>query len=152
MAITEDTIEFVVPPREPRTADPERRHALIQDNMDTFRRIFLEGLTHQIGLARDPDYTYPSHKRVEAEDESTADVVFEKEVVYEAPEPWWYEEDGVVFLRLNFGERTLHIPGKNPVIEVGGMDDLLPALEDLHIRVADGELDDVIEKMTIVSR
>lgn len=103
-------------------------------------------MTHQIGLARDPGYTYPRHHHVETDGQIV------KEVTYKKPSPWWYEQDGVVYLQLNFGERETQIPGKAPVIRVGTMDNLLPTLEELHILVTNGELDDVIEKMTVVSR
>ena len=114
--------------------------------MENLRRIFQEGLTHQIGLAQDPGYTYPSPVYAEQNGETV------KQLCYKQPEPWWFEEGGVVYLRLNFGERTMQIPGKNPVIRVGSKADLLPTLEALHILVDDRELDDVIEKMVVVSR
>lgn len=114
--------------------------------MEDLRRVFLEGLSHQIGLARDPDYTYPSHEFVEEDGETV------KQITYKQPEPWWFEEDGVVYLRLNYGERTMKIPGKNPVIRVGKMNNLVPTLEALHILVDDRQMDDIIEKMVVVSR
>ncbi|MGF1629962.1 MAG: hypothetical protein ACFCUT_10860 [Kiloniellaceae bacterium] len=114
--------------------------------MDDLRRIFLNGLDHQIALVHDPDYTYPSHEYVE-EDNKTV-----KQMTYRHPEPWWFEEDGTFFLRLNFGERRMLIPGKNPVIRVGKRSNLLPTLEALHLLVDDREMDDVIEKMVLVSR
>ena len=114
--------------------------------MDDLRRVFLAGLDHQIGLARDPDYRYPSHVFVEEDGESV------KQIAYKHPDPWWFEEDGTLFLRLNFGERTMQIPGKNPVIRVGKKADLLSTLEALHILVDNREMDDVIEKMVVVTR
>jgi len=114
--------------------------------MDDLRRIFLAGLDHQIGLAHDPDYRYPSHVFVEENGETV------KQITYKHPEPWWFEEDGTLFVRLNFGERTMQIPGKNPVIRVGKKSDLLSTLEALHILVDNREMDDVIEKMVVVSR
>ena len=114
--------------------------------MAEMRRIFLEGLAHQIGLAHDPDFTYPSHEFVEEDGESV------KQLTYKQPEPWWFEEAGTVYLRLNCGERKMQIPGKNPVIRIGEMSNLLPTLEALHILVDDREMDDVIEKMVVVSR
>src|SRR3546814_6891505 len=88
--------------------------------MEDLRRIFLSGLDHQIALAHDPDYTYPSHEYVEAGG------VTVKRITYKRPAPWWFEEGGTLFLRLNFGERTMIIPGKNPVIRVGAENNLLP--------------------------
>ena len=114
--------------------------------MDALRRIFQSGLDHQIGLAHDPDYTYPSHEYVEAGGETV------KQITYKRPEPWWFEEDGTLFLRLNFGERRMLIPGKNPVIRIGKRSNLLPTLEALHLLVDAREMDDVIEKMVVVSR
>ena len=114
--------------------------------MEDLRRIFLGGLDHQIALARDPDYSYPSHEFAQAGDQPV------KRITYKRPTPWWFEEDGEVFLRLNFGERTMIIPGKNPVIRVGNASNLLPTLEALHILVDDRQMDDVIEKMAVVSR
>lgn len=136
----------MVPARAPRTDNPARRKRLVDRRMEDLRRIFLSGLDHQIGLAHDPDYTYPSHEYAE-EDGQTA-----KRITYKHPVPWWFEEDGVLFLRLNFGERTMIIPGKNPVIRVGKRSDLLATLEALHILVDDRQMDDVIEKMVVVSR
>jgi hypothetical protein len=118
----------------------------VERRMDDLRRIFLHGLDHQIGLAHDPDYTYPSHEYVEENGETV------KQITYKRPDPWWFEEDGTLFLRLNFGERQMIIPGKNPVIRVGKRGNLLPTLEALHILVDDREMDDVIEKMVVVSR
>src|SRR3546814_14760528 len=114
--------------------------------MEDLRRIFLSGLDHQIALAHDPDYTYPSHEYVEAGG------VTVKRITYKRPAPWWFEEGGTLFLRLNFGERTMIIPGKNPVIRVGAESNLLPTLVALHILVDDRQMDDVIEKMVVVSR
>jgi hypothetical protein len=114
--------------------------------MEKLRRIFLEGVAHQIGLAQDPSYTYPSHEFAKQDGKMV------KLVTYQSPEPWWYEEDGTVYLRLNFGERTLLIPGKNPVIRVGERSNLLAILEALHIMVDDRKMDDIIEKMVVVSR
>lgn len=139
-------IDFVVPAREPKAMDPKWRHQLVREHIDQLRWSFLEGLTHQIGLARDPDYTYPRHHLVETHDQIV------KQMTYKRPSPWWYEENGVVYLQLNFGERKWALPGKTPVIRVGTKDDLLPTLEELHILVASGEFDDIIEKMTAVSR
>jgi len=114
--------------------------------MEDLRRIFLLGLDHQIALAHDPDYSYPSHEYVE-EDGRAA-----KQITYKQPAPWWFEENGTLLLRLNFGERTMIIPGKNPVIRVGKQSNLLPTLEALHILVDDRQMDDVIEKMVVVTR
>lgn len=114
--------------------------------MEDLRRIFLDGLAHQIGLAHDPDFTYPSHEYV------TQDGQTVKQMTYKHPTPWWFEENGTLYLRLNFGERTMLIPGKNPVIRVGKQSNLLPTLEALHILVDNREMDDVIEKMVVVSR
>lgn len=114
--------------------------------MEDLRRIFLSGLDHQIALAHDPDYTYPSHEYVEAGG------VTVKRITYKRPVPWWFEEGGTLFLRLNFGERTMILSGKNPVIRVGAQSNLLPTLEALHILVDDRQMDDVIEKMAVVSR
>jgi len=114
--------------------------------MDDLRRIFLAGLDHQIGLAHDPDYRYPSHVFVEENGETV------KQITYKHPEPGGFEEDGTRVVRLNFGERTMQIPGKNPVIRVGKKSDLLSTLEALHILVDNREMDDVIEKMVVVSR
>src|SRR3546814_10681168 len=66
--------------------------------------------------------------------------------------PWWFEENGTLLLQLSFGERTMIIPGKNPVIRVGKRSNLLTTLEALHILVDDRQMDDVIEKMVVVSR
>ncbi len=114
--------------------------------MEDLRRIFLDGLAHQIGLAHDPDFTYPSHEYVEQDGETV------KQMTYKHPTPWWFEENDTLYLRLNFGERTMLIPGKNPVIRVGKQSNLLPTLEALHILVDNREMDDVIEKMVVVSR
>lgn len=114
--------------------------------MEDLRRIFLAGLDHQIALAHDPDYSYPSHEYGRADGQTV------KRITYKRPLPWWFEEGGTLFLRLNFGERTMIIPGKNPVIRVGKESNLLPTLEALHILVDDRQMDDVIEKMVVVSR
>lgn len=139
-------IEFVEQVREPRSFDPVHRHELIQEKMATWRQIFLDGLTCQIYLERDPNFRDPRQKFVES------DGVMRREIVYVAPEPWWFERDGTMFLRLNFGERNWCVKGKNPVIRIGAMDELLPTLEKLHILVGTGEFDEIIEKMVIVSQ
>src|SRR3546814_10050284 len=109
--------------------------------MEDLRRIFLVGLDRQIALAHDPDYSYPSHEYSEENGQTV------KQIVYKRPMPWWFEENGTLLLRLSFGERTMIIPGKNPVIRVGKRSNLLPTLEALHILVDDRQMDDVIEKM-----
>ena len=110
------------------------------------RRVFLDGIRHQIGLASNPSYSYPRTGY------SVRDGERVPEVVYEKPSPWWFEEDDVVYLRLNFGARQMVLPGKNPVIRVGNRKDLLPTLESLHVLVERGEMDDVIDGMVIQSR
>lgn len=144
--VSREELDFVVPAKAPRTHNPARRKKLVDSRMDDLRRIFLDGLDHQIGLAHDPEFTYPSHEFVEQ------DGRFVKQMTYKRPMPWWFEEDGTLYLRLNFGERTMLIPGKNPVIRVGKKGDLVPTLEALHILVDNREMDDVIEKMVVVSR
>lgn len=139
-------IDFVEKVGEPRTFDPEHRHQMIQEKMATWRQIFLGGLTHQIALAHDPDYRYPSQKFVKCDD------VMGRELDYVAPEAWWYEQDGELRLRLNFGERTWCVKGKNPVIRIGAEVNLLPTLEKLYLLTEAGEFDEIIEKMVIVSQ
>src|SRR3546814_15219379 len=108
--------------------------------MEDLRRIFLSGLDHQIALAHDPDYAYPSHEYVEAGGATV------KRITYKRPAPWWFEEGGTLFLRLNFGERTMIIPGTNPVNRVGAEHHLLPTLEALHILVDERQMDEVLGK------
>lgn len=139
-------VELVEAADEPTSHDPERRHETIQENIELWRRIFQDGIAHQIGLARDPEYRYPSQDFVEQDGEQV------RTLVYVQPEPWWYEEDDGFYLRLNFGERTFALPGKNPIIHVGPKAQLLPVLEELHILAGKGALDGTIEKMVIVSR
>lgn len=146
ISVSREELDFVVPARQPRTQNPARRKQLVDRRMDDLRRVFQAGLDHQIGLAHDPDYRYPSHDYVEEDGETV------KRIAYKRPEPWWFEEDGTLFLRLSFGERTVPLPGKNPVIRVGKRSNLLPTLEALHILVDDREMDDLIEKMVVVSR
>lgn len=107
------------------------------------RRIFLDGLGHQIGLARDSDYSYP---KAGFEDEAGGVV---RTVNYERPEPWWFEEEGTMFLRLNFGERRAEIPGKTALIRVGTEADLMACLEALYLLAERGDLDDIIEGMVM---
>jgi hypothetical protein len=138
-------MDFVEKVGEPRSFDPEHRHKLVQEKIATWRQIFLSGLTHQIALVHDPDYQYPHQKFVQC------DGVMGRELDYIAPEPWWYEQDGELRLRLNFGERRWCVKGKNPVIRIGAAEELLPTLEKLHLLTVAGELDEIIEKMVIVS-
>lgn len=139
-------IDFVEQVGEPRLFDPEYRHEMIQQDMATWRQIFLGGLAHQIALARDPDFRYPRQHFVDC------DGIMGREVEYIAPEPWWFEQDGEVHLRLNFGERDWCVKGKNPVIRIGAVEALLPTLEKLHLLTGAGEFDAIIEKMVIVSQ
>lgn len=138
-------IDFVEQVGEPRCLDPENRRALVQEKMDTWRQIFLDGLMRQICLVRDPGFRYPRNTLVER------DGTMRRELVYVAPEPWCFEENSTVFLRLNFGERNWSVTGKSPVIRVGAKDNLLPTLEKLHVLTGFGELDEIIGKMVIVS-
>src|SRR3546814_14018939 len=94
--------------------------------MEDLCRILLSGLDHQIALAHDPDYTYPSHEYVPLDGESV------KRITYKRPAPWWFEEGDTLFLRLNFGERTMILPGKNPAIRVAAPSNLLPTPEAPH--------------------
>jgi hypothetical protein len=144
--ISLDDIDFVEPAGKPHSFDPELRQKMVQEEMATWRQIFQEGVSHQICLARDPDYRKPHQQFVER------DGVTQREINYVPPKPWWFEQDGEVFLRLNFGDREFVLPGKNPVIRVGKLEDLLPTLEQLHILVSMGELDEIIENMVIVSQ
>lgn len=138
-------IDFVEHVGEPRNCDPEHRHEMIQEKMAIWRQVFLEGLTRQICLARDPEFRYPSHQFVECEG------VTGRKIVYVAPDPWWFEQDDALFLRLNFGERDWCVAGKNPVIRIGKVEELVPTLEKLHILTDRGEFDEIIERMVIVS-
>ena len=134
-------IDFVEEVGEPRSLAPVHRHKLIQENMETWRQIFLDGLTRQICLARDAKFRYPRLQLVER------DGAKRRAIVYVAPEPWWFEQDGAIYLRLNFGERNWCMTGKNPVIRIGAMEELLRTLEKLHILIGTGEFDEIIEKM-----
>ncbi len=139
-------LDFVEKVDEPSSLDPEHRHKLIQEKMQNWRQIFLTGLEHQIALVRDPGFRYPRQHFVDCEG------VMARALEYVAPEPWWYEQDGEVHLRLNFGERDWFVKGKNPVIRIGAAEQLLPALEKLHLLTGAGDLDEIIEKMVIVSQ
>lgn len=139
-------IDFVEAVGEPRSSNPVDRHNLVREKMATWRQVFLDGLTRQICLARDPGFRYPRQKFVER------DGVTGRAIVYLAPQPWWFDKDGTVHLRLSFGERNWCVKGKNPVIRVGTMRELLPTLEKLHILVGTGDFDEIIEKMVIVSQ
>lgn len=139
-------LDFV---RHVRPAEPppgSRRTPKERPGFDRLRRVFLEGVSHQIGLARDSGYSYPRTRYTVRDGER------QPEVIYVTPAPWWFEEGGVLYLRLNFGERRMLLPGKNPVIRVGNRRALLPTLESLHVLVEQGAMDDVIEGMVIQSR
>src|SRR3546814_5588094 len=101
--VSREELHFVVPAKAPRSDNPVRRKRLVGRGMEDLRRIFLSGLDHQIALAHDPDYTYPSHEYVEVGGATV------KRITYKRPVPWWFEEGGTLFLRLNFGERTMII-------------------------------------------
>jgi hypothetical protein len=146
ITVSREQLDFVVPAQTPRSHNPARRRKLVNRRMEDLRRIFLDGLDHQIGLAHDPDFTYPSHEFV------AQDGRMVKQMTYKQPRAWWFEEDGTLYLRLNFGEREMLIPGKNPIIRIGKKSGLLPTLEALHILVDNRQMDDVIEKMVVVSR
>src|SRR3546814_3690352 len=80
--------------------------------MEDLRRIFLVGLDHQIALAHDPDYSYPSHEYSEENGQTV------KQIVYKRPMPWWFEENGTLLLRLSFGERTMIIKSEEHTSEL----------------------------------
>lgn len=143
-----DRIDFTVPPRKLRkeSEGQQRSHRNAKESGSERRQVFLTGLDRQIKLARNPAYTYSSVQFVQRDGQTL------KETVRLTPKPWWYEENGLIYLRLNFGERTWLIPGKNPVIRIGSQQQLLPMLEGLRSLVIDGEFDDVIESMVIHSR
>lgn len=58
-----------------------------------------------------------------------------------APRPWFWEEDGLVYLLPKVGVRPLKIEKGKPTIQVGAPKELVPTLEMLIQAVNDGELD-----------
>ena len=57
------------------------------------------------------------------------------------PRPWYWEEDGVVFLMPKIGVRPLEIEKGKPTIKVGAEKDLIPTLKMLAEATEAGELD-----------
>ena len=60
------------------------------------------------------------------------------------PRPWFWDEDGVIFLMPKIGVRPLEIEKGKPTIKVGAEKDLVPTLRMLATAVEAGELDNQI--------
>jgi tellurite resistance protein len=61
---------------------------------------------------------------------------------------WWTAENGKVCMHVRYGTKTIELAKGKTAIEIGALDDLIPALEMLKAAVAAGELDGQIEAVS----
>ncbi len=66
------------------------------------------------------------------------------------PKPWWFVSDtGKVCLTVKYGVRALELAKGKTAIEIGTTADLIPTLEKLKVATLAGELDAVLEAITM---
>jgi hypothetical protein len=58
---------------------------------------------------------------------------------------WWISESGKVCVSIRYGSKVLELSKGKTSIEIGGAQDLVPALETVKVAVLAGELDAQIE-------
>jgi hypothetical protein len=58
---------------------------------------------------------------------------------------WWISESGKVCVSIRYGSKVLELSKGKTSIEIGGSQDLVPALETVKVAVLAGELDSQIE-------
>lgn len=58
-----------------------------------------------------------------------------------SPRPWFWQEEGVVYLMPKVGVRPLEIEKGKPTIKIGAEKDLVPTLKMLAEATEEGELD-----------
>lgn len=58
---------------------------------------------------------------------------------------WWISESGKVCVSVRYGSKVLELSKGKTSIEIGGAQDLVPALEAVKVAVLAGELDTQIE-------
>ena len=105
------------------------------------RRIKLAaGITEQIQLAENPNYKRISVHTVADDSGDVREVEVSKRVLR-----WWrMGADGTVELTVRYGSRTLELAKGMDAVELAGMDELVPVLEQFKAAAERGEMDDMI--------
>ncbi len=105
------------------------------------RRVKLAaGISEQIELAQNPNYKPISVRTVADDSGGLRTVEVGKRVLR-----WWcVGADGTVELTVRYGSRILELAKGMNAVELAGMDELVPLLEQFKAAAERGEMDDMI--------
>jgi hypothetical protein len=102
------------------------------------REVVLDGITHQIGLLNDQNYTVERTRYVKSEAGNT------RKTVRRPPTPWfWTASDGNMLVQVRYGHATtIEIePGKPTIVGGKTRKDVIKVLEQVAAAVKEGHLD-----------
>jgi hypothetical protein len=127
------------------------RPTSVERRQKGMREVVLEGITHQIALIQASEkgqpYTVEREKYIKDGDHSV------KTTVKSTPKPWWWQQDGSVFLQVKYGSKTVQVAADKPTIEAGKtLKDAVKVLEVLKQAVEAGELDAAIAQAKEASK
>ena len=98
------------------------------------------GITEQIQLAKNPNYKQISVQTVADDSGGVREVEVSKRVLR-----WWrVGADGTVELTVRYGSRILELAKGMNAVELAGMDELVPVLEQFKAAAELGEMDDMV--------
>ena len=103
------------------------------DPLEAARKKFVEGVAHQIALAKNPKYTI----------EKVSYKSGKKQTKKAAPRQWWREVDGTVYVAIRYGNKPLQLKGGNN-IAVCQPKELVQTLQAIQENGKSGKWDDAI--------
>ena len=103
------------------------------DPLEAAKKKFVEGVGHQIALAKNPKYTIQkvSYKGGK------------KQTKKAAPRQWWREVEGTVYIPIRYGNKPVQLKGGSN-IAVCASTDLVKTLEEIKNTGEKGAWDDAI--------
>lgn len=126
------------------TASPRARLTpVVRKRMKLLGQIDLQTRAAQAFLAGEP-FHYEVQRWVRPEGSSDKQLVTQKKPVRHC---WWSNEAGQLMISLRVGNRMLDLADGKPSIEVGAPDNLLATLNTLRDAIANGELDQQLDKL-----
>ncbi len=99
--------------------------------------VVLEGIQHQIGLLKNPDYTVERTRYVRADDG------FTRQQVRRPPKPWfWTDTTDVMHVQVRYGSsQIVHLDGRPTIDCSKDAGSVIKALETIGKAIREGKLD-----------
>ncbi len=103
------------------------------DPLEAAKKKFVDGVGHQIALAKNPKYTI----------QKVSYKAGKKQIKKAAPRQWWREVDGTAYIPIRYGNKPLQLKGGTN-IAVCQPKELVATLKAIQENGASGKWDDAI--------